>query len=104
MSTIQNTPAKVVLSAGLFSLVLMTSTAQRAMSKTTELQRPLITTSTPASTRLEHLSKVSDESDAESEKLERDALHETHSLTKIEGQKIAFFRLRRWYRRVRRWF
>ncbi|ABW25888.1 hypothetical protein [Acaryochloris marina] len=91
MSTILNTPAKVVLSAGLFSLVLMTSTAQQGMSKTTELQHPLITTSTPASTRLEHLSKASDESYAESEKLERDALHETHSLTKIEGQKIAFY-------------
>lgn len=101
MSTFLNTPAKVVLSTGLFSLVLMTSTAQRGMSKTTELQRPLITTSSPASTRLEHLSKVSDESYAESEKLERDALHETHSLTKIEGQKIAFYW---WYRRIRRWF
>ncbi|MGR3280688.1 hypothetical protein ACSYAD_37160, partial [Acaryochloris marina NIES-2412] len=58
MTQYQSTPTKVLLSASLFSLCLMTAVTQKAMSKTTESIQPLLTTIAPTTPEHQNLSAV----------------------------------------------
>lgn len=103
MTQYQSTPTKVLLSASLFSLCLMTAATQKAMSKTTEPIQPLLTTVTPTAPEHQNLSAVN----YELNKLNSNALEDAEALNKIESQeKVAFFYrfLRRRRRRLFRWW
>ena len=88
MTQYQSTPTKVLLSASLFSLCLMTAATQKAMSKTTEPIQPLLTTIAPTTPEHQHLSVVS----SELIELDSNALDNAEALNKIESQeKVAFY-------------
>lgn len=101
MTQYQSTPTKVLLSASLFSLCLMTAATQKAMSKTTEPIQPLLTTIAPTTPEHQNLSAVN----SELNELDSNALEDAEALNKIESQeKVAFFRFLRRRGRRRRFF
>ncbi|UJB68876.1 hypothetical protein HRE53_20905 [Acaryochloris sp. 'Moss Beach'] len=103
MTQYQSTPTKVLLSAGLFSVCLMTASTQKALSKTTEPIQPLLTTIAPTTLEHQNLSAVN----FEQNRLAPNTLQDAKAVNKIEGQgKVAFFRFwrRRFLRRRRGWW
>lgn len=91
MIKFQSTPTKALLSAGLFSVCLVTTTPQKAVAKTVSLQDPLTTVATAPSLQ---------------QTLPSDMVirPESYKAEKHVQQEVAFLSPFRWYRRVRRIF